>query len=255
MMARPRLTQTLLLQAQVEPSEDKQFELYERVLTVEPGQREASAGRQRIWEQRGDKALKAGDTRTAQYAYERSGSVSKAVDAGLNYVADLVNSEEFEAALDYARTLWQTFPTEKERLPDLDELQRKVELADLYDNARSALDREECEEAGKLLIQVVTLVPSYREATRYLHLAVKRGEDVVHFRKLLVEASAARDRAEVLANEERATRKQVELVLRERLLQQLTELLKSRLQIVVSLLQVLELRRLSKLMFGESPSV
>ena len=177
-VARPRLIQTLLLQAQANVPEDKQLELYERVLALEPGRPEALAGQRRIWEQRGDKARAEGDIQTALEAYGRqSRTQDKFLEASLLYIANLERAEKFETALEQAKVLWKAFPKEKARLPDLDLLQRKTQLSGLYSQGLTALEADRKDEATKFLVQVVGLSSSYREATRFLHQAVT-GEDI-----------------------------------------------------------------------------
>ena len=115
----------------------------------------------------------------------------------LLHVAKLDRSEKFEAALEQARALRESFPDEGARLPDLDLLQRKTQLSGLYHQGLAALEAGRRDEAVKLLTQVVSLSPSYKEATRYLHQAVT-GEDVGALRGQLQETVKSLAEAEYL---------------------------------------------------------
>jgi len=124
--ARPRLVQALLAQAQPAESdadgtgwlwppvgEDEQLALYERVLELEPAQPEAIAGRQRIWQQRGDTALEGDDLEAALEAYGMAGLTDKVaeieqkmrrcVDAQLKKIEGLEQARRYQEALDLAR--------------------------------------------------------------------------------------------------------------------------------------------------------
>ncbi|TGO03754.1 hypothetical protein PN36_00115 [Candidatus Thiomargarita nelsonii] len=63
---------------------------------------------------------------------------------------------------------------------------RKNKLAELYQRALGALEKDDRETAQTLLAQVVVLEPTYEEATRYLHFAVT-GTDVTKMMPLYAE--------------------------------------------------------------------
>ena len=80
----------------------------------------------------------------------------------------------------------------------------------------------------KLLLQVILLVPSYREATRYLHLAVHQ-EDIADLRRRIAEVVETQNISEAVSQLDCQMREQVAAILRAQLLQRLTELLVWRL--------------------------
>jgi tetratricopeptide (TPR) repeat protein len=149
-VARPRLVQVLGLQAQKSVEAQTQLALYERILQLEPSHVEATDFVFRV--------------RLAE-------------------VETLEKSGDYKAALDLTRQLYNRFPTRRSQLPDIDVLKQKTHLADLYSQARIALDAQRHDEAISMLIDVIRLEPHYAEATHLLHLAVT-SEDV---NKLMLE--------------------------------------------------------------------
>jgi Tetratricopeptide repeat len=181
--ARPRLVQALLSLGQKAGAPEDELKHYERVLDLDPVQPEARAGQRRIWQQRGDAALKAGDLEAAIQAYEMAGSsesVRKALEERRrrNLAIELEMLEKAERggayaqALDLARTLAERYPEDRDWADDLERLERRSQLKELYQRALGALHSGDRQTAVGLLVQVVGQVPDYEEATRYLHLAV-----------------------------------------------------------------------------------
>jgi formylglycine-generating enzyme required for sulfatase activity len=153
--ARSRLVQALLAQADIFKDEDELLALYERVLQIDPSQRKATVGVEEIRRARRRRDMK----------------------YGLQKLTELEQEGRYEVALDMARTLADQYPHEREWEADLERLERKTHLADLYQRGLSALEAGDRERAQTLLAQVVALEPGYEEATRYLHQAVT-GVDV-----------------------------------------------------------------------------
>lgn len=206
--ARSRLVQALLAQAQVTESdadrtgwlwppvgEDEQLALYERVLELDPTQPEATAGRQRIWQQRGDTALERDDLETALEAYHEAGLTDKVAEveqemrrrhlaARLQELEALEQERQYQDALDLAHKLADEYPEMRDWKPHLERLERKTHLADLYQRALGALQSDDRQTAQTLLAKVVALEPEYEEATRYLHEAVT-GVDVADLQSQL----------------------------------------------------------------------
>jgi tetratricopeptide (TPR) repeat protein len=147
--ARSRLVRALLAQAWAAKSDAEQLALYERVLELDSTQLEAT---------------------------------TKVLEA-------LEQKRRYQDALDLARKLAGEYPKEKNWQPDIERLERKTALPDMYQRARQALKNADRRTAQTLLGNVVHLEPEYENATRYLHLAVT-GVDVnrlqLYVRVLLV---------------------------------------------------------------------
>ena len=180
---RPRLVQAYLAQAQAAESEGKQLALYERVLDLDPTQQEATAGRQRIWQQRGNAALESDNLQAALEAYQMAGFTDKVAEieqemrrrdlaARLQEVETLEQGRRYQDALELAQKLAKEYPAMRDWTSDLERLERKTNLADLYHRGLGALQSGNRQTAQRLLAQVIALEPGYEEATRYLHLAV-----------------------------------------------------------------------------------
>jgi tetratricopeptide (TPR) repeat protein len=69
-VARPYLITILLRQAQRSQSQDGQLGFYERILSLEPGNIDATSEKQRIWLQRAEEAWKANELEKALEAYQ-----------------------------------------------------------------------------------------------------------------------------------------------------------------------------------------
>jgi tetratricopeptide (TPR) repeat protein len=219
--ARPRLVQALLAQAQaVSSDDDEQLALYERVLELAPTQPEAMAGQRRIWQQRGDTALKSGDLEAALAAYRMADLTDKvaeieqemrrrALTARLQKLETLEQERRYRDALNLAHKLANEYPgikdwaSDLERLERLERMERKTHLADLYQRALGALQGGDRRTAQTLLAQVIALEPGYKEATRYLHLAVT-GVDVAELRAQL-EAKDKIDKEDTIAARDTST--------------------------------------------------
>ena len=184
--ARPRLIQVLLLQAQATTDNDEKLRFFESVLELDASQPEAVAGRQKMWLLRAETAEAENRLADAIEAYRQASLPERAnavglrlraarLDIGLMQVATLERNQEFQRALDLARALRDDYP-DADNFPDLDKLERKTQLDMLYRSALGALQLQDTATARDLLVQVVTLEPAYREASRYLHLAVT-GDD------------------------------------------------------------------------------
>ena len=133
--ARTRLIRVLLTLAKENEDEDEQLKLYERVLKFETEHSEAKEGLQTIWQQRGDHAYKKGDLDKALEAYRKADSDDK--------VAEI---EE--------------------------KIQTQGQLPEWREQALDALEKGDKQKAQKLLSQIIAIKPEYKDASRYLHLAV-----------------------------------------------------------------------------------
>jgi tetratricopeptide (TPR) repeat protein len=193
--ARSRLVQAYLTEAQAAEDDDERLALYGQVLNLNPRQPEATTGKQRIWEKRGDIALEDDDLETALEDYRKAGLGDKVAEieqeidrrdlaAEVQKFETLEQEGRYQDALDLAHQLAEKYPEEKEWATDLERLERKTRLADLYQRALDALQSGDRQTAQELLIRVISLEPGYEEATRYLHEAVT-GVDVADLQNQL----------------------------------------------------------------------
>lgn len=194
------LVQTLLALAQASDSPDEQLALYERVLEHDPDQLDAKAGVQLVWQRRGDSALEAGNLQAALEAYQVGGLSKQAseieeqmrshtLQLRLAEVQELEQAESYTAALRLIQDLAVDYPEAGDWAPEVRRIEDKTQLPDLYQRALAALRHGDRQTAQTLLVQVIQIDPSYAEATRHLHLAVK-GIEVEQERRasLLVKA-------------------------------------------------------------------
>jgi len=63
-------------------------------------------------------------------------------------------------------------------------VERRLHLENLYQQAIESLKKNDKEKAQRLLVEVLSIEPSYKEATRYMHLAVKN-VDIVKLNDIL----------------------------------------------------------------------
>ncbi len=154
--ARPRLVQALLSLAEKEKEEAGRIALYERILTLKPDQPEAFAGCRKFYERQGDEAFEKNELDIALAAYKKAGAAEKIEKVNKRFQLE---------------TLYQQ---------SLDALQRSgVRGQGSGDEARSspltphpAPLTSHRKRAAELLADIVFTEPLFREATRYLHLAV-----------------------------------------------------------------------------------
>lgn len=178
--AEPYLTRVLLERAEQTADLDQRLRLYDRLLEIAPEQAEAKRLRGRLLEDRAAAALAAGDVANAvQHANvsdvpTASSTVKRAVRArqqeeARREVAEREAIADLVGALASARRNGVA-PSEEERLA------RQAELALRYDRGLTALERGDRDAALEQLSGVVAINPTFREASRYLHLAVT-GQD------------------------------------------------------------------------------
>jgi len=141
-LARPRLIQTLLSQANRETEEFAQLALFEKVIELDPRQPEAVSNCARLWEQKGDRAFEQNDYENALIEYEKAGIPEK-----------------------------------------IDQVKQTIHLNELYMEAIGSLSKNREHSLG-LLIRIISLEPTFRNTSRYLHLAVT-GVDIQEVEKRL----------------------------------------------------------------------
>ena len=151
--ARPRLVQALLILAK-ENTGDEQLKLYEQVLELDATQPEAR--------------------------YHK-------FEAQLKVLEEAEQAESYEEALELTQQLAKEYSDKREWTTDLKRLKNKIKLAGLYRKALDALEQDDKQNAQILLAEVIMLKPTYKDASRYLHLAVT-GIDVMKLQTKLKQA-------------------------------------------------------------------
>ncbi|MDM8524983.1 tetratricopeptide repeat protein [Desulfococcaceae bacterium HSG8] len=91
-------------------------------------------------------------------------------------------NDEFDKALESYK---KVNATEK-----IGKVNRRFHLEDLYQRALDALKKNKREKAQRLLAEVLSIEPSFREATRYMHLAVTGSDTDSLFTKLKHEVTS-----------------------------------------------------------------
>ncbi|MFN8488634.1 MAG: SUMF1/EgtB/PvdO family nonheme iron enzyme [Caldilineaceae bacterium] len=172
--ARPRLVQALLVQARGEMDDDSRWTLYEQILTLEPNQTEAVTAQRQIW---------------------------------LRQAAALEKAGRYAEALTRTQALLSVLPANDPQRTELatliTQLERKTQLATLYQRAVGALEAKDQPTAIRLFSEVLALEPNYQEATRYLHLAVT-GVDAQQLATALETERARRQQQERQAEQAQA---------------------------------------------------
>ena len=217
--ARHRLVQVLVAQAEAahESDQDEALRCLDRVLQLDPGHSAAQRQRQQIWRTRGDRARQAGNLEQALRLYEsgglreEAGVVAHQIREGLlaqeiEKVRALGTRERYTDALALVRDLESRFGPMEALSAAEGWLQQQSDLAFRYQRARAALQDGDTVVARSLLIEIIQIEPDYREATRYLHMAVT-GVDVQELMDSLVRS---RNAAEVLLQQAGDGRKRLE---------------------------------------------
>ena len=196
--ARSRLVRAVLAQAKAAESDDEQLALYEQALELDATRREAAAGRQRVWERRGDAALESGDLDTALEAYRMAGLAK-----GIAHVEELQRQQAMakvevqaraharaqrwaDAAAEYERLVAQAYDEESQAAwqAALERCREEGELVCLFAEGVGALEQGDWEQAQRALLQVVNRRVDYQEGGRWaielLYQAVKAGSHIAY---------------------------------------------------------------------------
>jgi formylglycine-generating enzyme required for sulfatase activity/tetratricopeptide (TPR) repeat protein len=145
-VARPRLVQVLLLEAQDVDGAEEKTSLYERVLRLDPNQPEA---------------------RSFLLQIRRQELARKCEKLG-----ELEEAHRFQDALTLGQQIHHEYPDIELGLPDLETLRGKTQMEDAYQLAVAALEADDRTRARELFVEIVALQADYREATQFLHEAV-----------------------------------------------------------------------------------
>jgi tetratricopeptide (TPR) repeat protein len=186
--ARPRLVQIYLRNSEETEDEDKKLVYYEKALTISPQHPVALSGKQYIWTMRGEKAIKEIRWEDALHAFKQAELIEKiewvrqkiaeeAISSGLLVFEQFEHNKDYKKAFQQATALIEKYPESRTRLPTLDILEAKSLLTPKYHQALGALQQGDRDQSIRLLLEIMELEPTYRDVTRYLHLAIT-GEDI-----------------------------------------------------------------------------
>jgi tetratricopeptide (TPR) repeat protein len=144
---RPLLIQALEALIKKTPYEDKQLELYEQILEIDPKHQKAKNGYQRIWLQRGDNFYENGDLENALKAYQKAENNNQIAKIKKNWqkqADELYHQGDLEKALE----LYQKLDL-KEKIDKVEQQKqnyaqgiKKFEYAikDIFENSKSSID-------------------------------------------------------------------------------------------------------------------
>jgi len=223
--AGPLLVRTLLALVKRAGSDEERLTLFQKILDIQPEHPQAATGIAEIWERRGDAAHKVGNLEEALSAYRQAGATEKAESVeqrlrrlyfttGLQELSELQSVEKFKLAQKVARKLHEKYPEFQQELPNLELLEQKAHLDDMYSRALAAFQKEDRQTAESLLAQVVAQQPGFRDATRYLHLVVS-GVDVAELVSELKEEQKALQEFQATIQTEASKRSKLETRLKE----------------------------------------
>jgi len=181
--ARDDLIKALLALAE-EQAEPEQLLTYERVLNIEHDQPMAKEKRKLIWTARGEAAYQQDDLEKAMLAFTEAGDkeryeqvyqIKRQRDlvAYKNKAAEFENEERWEEAGAIYEVLLREFPKDDEWQPRRSNAMNQSWLAKHYKEALRALEVGNTQIAQQCLAKVISLQPGYREAARFLLVAVK----------------------------------------------------------------------------------
>ncbi|MCK5525335.1 MAG: tetratricopeptide repeat protein, partial [Thiomargarita sp.] len=171
--ARPRLIKALLALANACDDETEQLELYKQVFELDAEQLEAKSAWQKIWQQRGDEAYKAGQLETALTNYRTAqleDQVAKLeeeirhreIDTQLKVINKVAQANRYQEALQQVQQLADEYPSAR------DWNQIKQEILDYEIDTRlkiinDAKQANRYEEALEQLRQLAKEFPEQRD--------------------------------------------------------------------------------------------
>jgi tetratricopeptide (TPR) repeat protein len=173
------LIKALLVLADRQTIDSEQLAIYDRVLGVDPNQRIAQEGRQKIWIARGEEYLKQGKFDQAIAAFEEADDKKKAKRARENKHLHEFNiqsntlalhkkNKDWIAAIETLKILISDFSDQGDFGKELEIAESQASLGQRYHDAIVALEKGENEKAQVLLVGIIYQEPDYMEAPRYL---------------------------------------------------------------------------------------
>lgn len=199
--AKSSMISALMALADTREQEQQQLPLYERVLEIEPNQPAALKKKQSIKRRQASDYIHKGDLTSALEIYEEIGDREgidnvktlkqrQEAEQRLQTAKGYESSEDWNAAIALYEQLLDDFPDDGVWRERLEIAQLQQHLADLYARATTALGQGNRDVAGDLFAEIIGIEPTYKDAWRYLGIAVK-GIDVNEL--LHQKAEAARE--------------------------------------------------------------
>lgn len=204
---RHRLVSVLLAEAHATSTDEERLALYDQVLALAAEHSEAKDGRRRIWRARGDSATAVGRLEDALAAYQAGGLEeqaqatahqlrARALDEQLQRLVALEQAERYDAALELARELAAQYGDVQDWATEISRLETRSRLEAHYQRAVGALKGNDRDTAARLLVEVLGHDPVYKQAARYLLLAVSNVDvDVLQRQRDEVLAALLKERA------------------------------------------------------------
>ncbi len=185
-VARARLVQVLLVQAEADTTEDAKLELYVRVQAIDNKNAAAITGIKEIWKVRGDDARRAGDLPRAIAAYHAGGlsnleaevvrkQRADAMADALNEVRKLEDAEAYGDALEGVQGLAKEYGDLREPHDwryDIARLEGAAETRRTYERGVGGHARREHEAAKDAFAAVIARRPDYKDAATRLQVLV-----------------------------------------------------------------------------------
>ncbi|MBL8100451.1 MAG: AAA family ATPase [Anaerolineales bacterium] len=182
-IARPRLIQVYLKQAEGVSSDDEKLVWYQKILKISPNQLVAQTAVNEIWSARGEASLKSGDLKNALAAFGKANDKTRKVEVQnllreIEIQKVLSDIEKLEGENQFEEALELTFKFEKkykgaynwDKLKE--RLKAKGQLADIYQQALGAIAQNDLQKATHLLLEVLNIQPDYEMAAFHLNQVV-----------------------------------------------------------------------------------
>ncbi|UCC87178.1 MAG: tetratricopeptide repeat protein [Anaerolineales bacterium] len=188
--ARYELVRTLMQHGaslEKEGAEDEALATYERVLEVSPRERVARERWAAVHEGRGDLAFEADDYQAAIAAYKQAGVQEKVQDAEarqrqleldslVQRGEEATQARDWKAAISIYERMVALDPDDARWKEALEQARKQQRLKQRYTAGLGAVEQKQWTLARRALADVIYEQPDYKEASRYLHLAVA-GQD------------------------------------------------------------------------------
>jgi Tfp pilus assembly protein PilF len=182
-VARPRLIQVYLSQAEKSSDDEKKLEWYQKVLEISPSQSSAQAAISDIWSSRGEFALKSNNYKDALSAFKKAGNEAKIsevlnaiqeleIQKNLDEILKLESDQQYNEALDLAKKIDKKYKPGSDWGKILERLQTKNRLANSYQQALGAISQGDQQKAINLLLEVLSIQPDYEDAAYQLNKVV-----------------------------------------------------------------------------------
>jgi len=184
-----RLVQVFLVKSKTEKDENRQLAIYEKILKIEPNQPDVLIGYKKAYERQGDRFYKNNELNTALELYKKASSTEKIEKVNKEIKLDNLYQQSLNAFTRNEKEKAQRLlieilsidPSFKETTRvlhlsvtgvDINKKMIEIHIENLYQRSLNAFERNEKEESQKLLTEILSIDPSFKETLRYLYLSV-----------------------------------------------------------------------------------